>query len=63
MAAGRLIFGLGAESDRYRTIRDMYLEPVRDAAERWLVPRWRDRAHTVPGTASAPTADEALVQA
>jgi sterol desaturase/sphingolipid hydroxylase (fatty acid hydroxylase superfamily) len=58
-----ITFGLGAESDRYRTMRDMYLEPVRDAAERWLVPRWREHADTVPDTASAATANEALVQA
>ena len=46
----RITFGLGPDSERYRTIRDLYFEPVREAADRWLVPRRRGA-----GTSAAPT--------
>jgi sterol desaturase/sphingolipid hydroxylase (fatty acid hydroxylase superfamily) len=36
-----ITFGLGAESERYHTVRDMYLAPVREAADRWVFPHWR----------------------
>jgi hypothetical protein len=34
-----ITFGLGADSARYHTVRDMYLAPVREAADRWVRPR------------------------
>jgi sterol desaturase/sphingolipid hydroxylase (fatty acid hydroxylase superfamily) len=66
-----ITFGLGAESDRFHTVSDMYLAPVREAAERWVLPHWRRPAaageppHAEVGRDGAPTTapNDALVQA
>lgn len=66
-----ITFGLGADSDRYHTVRDMYFEPVHEVTQRWLVPRWRGASDTPPATPSADHHDgaaanhpaDALVQA
>jgi sterol desaturase/sphingolipid hydroxylase (fatty acid hydroxylase superfamily) len=50
----QITFGLGVESARYHTVRDMYFAPVREAGERWIAPRRRK-----PDDATeAPAADE-----
>jgi sterol desaturase/sphingolipid hydroxylase (fatty acid hydroxylase superfamily) len=51
-----ITFGLGSESERYHTVSDMYLAPVREVAERWLVPRLRKPRDV------APAVDDELVR-
>jgi sterol desaturase/sphingolipid hydroxylase (fatty acid hydroxylase superfamily) len=66
-----ITFGLGAETDRYHSVRDMYLAPVREAAGRWLVPLWRpdgaaartDASHDDVDDVTPSSAADELVQA
>jgi sterol desaturase/sphingolipid hydroxylase (fatty acid hydroxylase superfamily) len=53
----QITFGLWTESDRYHTVRDMYLAPVREVAERWLSPGLRKPRDT------ALAVDDELVRA
>ncbi|MEO8697544.1 MAG: sterol desaturase family protein [Acidimicrobiales bacterium] len=49
----QITFGLGAESDRYHTVRDMYFAPVREAGTRWITPRLRKPTNATEAPAAA----------